>query len=66
MAVLAVLVNNVCLPRPALSRWRVVAVNETLGLRMLAAAVLTLLVSLAASHLGARWVECWLSSRWPW
>lgn len=54
MAVLAVLINSVCLPRPALSGV-VAAVNETLGLRMLAAAVLTLLVSLAASHLGARW-----------
>ncbi|NWK77472.1 hypothetical protein [Aquitalea sp. LB_tupeE] len=54
MAVLAVLINSVCLPRPALSGVAT-AVNETLGLRMLAAAVLTLLVSLAASHLGAGW-----------
>jgi hypothetical protein len=49
---LAVLINSICLPRPALSG-AVAAVNETLGLRMLAAAVLTLLASLAASKLGA-------------
>ena len=54
MALLAVLINSVCLPRPALSGVAAAA-NETLGLRMLAAALLTLLVSLAASHLGARW-----------
>ncbi|WP_159880045.1 hypothetical protein [Aquitalea denitrificans] len=54
VAGLAVLINSRCLPRPAAKDVRAAA-NETLWLRMLAAAVLTLLASLAASRLGARW-----------
>lgn len=54
MAGLAVLINSICLPRPAVAQVAT-ATNETLGLRMLAAAVLTLLASLAASKLGANW-----------
>ena len=54
MAALAVLINSFCLPRPMVAGVAT-ATNETLGVRMLAAAMLTWLASLAASHLGARW-----------
>lgn len=54
MAGLAVLINSRCLPRPQAPALHNSG-NENLWLRMLAAAMLTLLASLAASKLGARW-----------
>jgi hypothetical protein len=54
MAGLAVLINSRYLPRPRIPALHTSG-NENLWLRMLAAAVLTLLASLAASKLGARW-----------
>jgi uncharacterized membrane protein (GlpM family) len=54
VAGLAIVVNSYCLPKPGAGSIPDAA-KEVLWLRMLAAALLTLLASLVASRMGARW-----------
>lgn len=54
LAGLAVVINSYCLPQPEAGSLPDAA-KEVLWLRMLAAALLTLLASLVASQMGARW-----------